>query len=731
MNDDHQTFAMASVGSLSLKGLPEIYVLHGHGSHPGSLSQDELHDLEEKLRNAGATLTDDIFEARLVLAAVNTARRAQVELKWLKLRTEQVHHASEGDEHCNLPDSHQAPSVAAEKTGSPAKMRRRPNFDQHEDDFPGLPAENNATPTASETEDDDNATTKTMSQLSISHTDATALLSDPIEPEDTYIVPEFPDDHVKVVKVDWFIDSVEGGVLHPLEKYLVYEGRVVSTRIPDVIKNEHQKLGKDSQDAAIQNTAETRNETEHNTPKRAFVPDEPTPGRYGKRAQIENALRRDFHGRSFASSSQQASQRPVTGTARPVHFLRETTSEHDEGVSRSLPEMPEWVKKNKIYACERSTPLRTPNDDFVSLLKKIKLVRVLTGDDIGVRAYSTSIASIAAYPYKLSTTNEILHLPGCDEKIAHLFYEWATTGHIQAVDDIMADPVLATLEAFYNIYGVGAKIARQFYYDKGWRELDDIIENGWHLLNREQQIGLKFYDDFQLKIPRSEVEYIASVVTYHAKQLVDDGIECIIVGGYRRGRTENGDVDIILSHREESATRHLITPVVEALEQSGWITHTLSVLTTNSDRDQQPVRYKFASERPGHGFDTLDKALVVWQDTNWPSRADDLAENPKARNPNPHRRLDIIITPWRTVGCAVKGWTSGTTFQRDLRRYAKHVKGWKFDSSGMRERGTGKWLDVEKWTDVKTRAKTWQEAERRVFDGLGLEWREPWERNTG
>jgi len=733
MDDDHQAVGWPSAGRLNLKALPEIYVLRGHESHPGHLSLDELHDLEGKLSNAGATLTYDIFAATLVLGPVSTPRRAQIELKWLKLRTEEAQYRSEVQiKHC-LPASHPNTSTATKETEGPAKKRRRLTPDHHEDYFNIAAAENEATskPSASDTDDDGDRTTKTMSQLSISHTDVTALSSDPIEAEDTFNVPELPDDHITVVRLDWFYDSLEAGLLQPMEKYVVYEGRVLKTRESHESKDEPQKQKKDTDNLATQHTIEARNNIGWSTPTNTHVDDPSATNKYGKRAQIENALRRDFRGRSFASSSQQAGQKPGTGTTRPVHFLRETTSEHEEGISRSLPEMPEWIRKNKIYACERSTPLHTPNDDFISLLKKIRLARVLTGDEIGVRAYSTSIASIAAYPYKLSSTNEILHLPGCDHKIAHLFYEWETSGHIQAVDDIEADPVLTTLKLFYDIYGVGPTIARQFYYDKGWRELDDIIENGWHVLSREQQIGLKFYDEFQLKIPRSEVEYIASVVTYHAKRIVDEGIECIIVGGYRRGQSENGDVDIILSHREESATRHLITPVVEALERSGWITHTLSVLTTNSDRDQQPVRYKFSGERPGHGFDTLDKALVVWQDPNWPSRADDLAENPKGKNPNVHRRVDIIITPWRTVGCAVEGWTSGTTFQRDLRRYARHAKGWKFDSSGMRERGTGKWIDVERWTDVSTRAKTWQEAERRVFEGLELEWREPWERNTG
>ena len=236
-------------------------------------------------------------------------------------------------------------------------------------------------------------------------------------------------------------------------------------------------------------------------------------------------------------------------------------------------------------------------------------------------------------------------------------------------------------------------------------------------------------DEFQLKMPRSEVEAIAAIVTEHGRRVTDPGLECIIVGGYRRGKDACGDVDLILSHRDEHQTYNLVERVVDSLEQEGWITHMLIMNLTNTKRDQQPV--PLARMAGGHGFDTLDKALVVWQSQDWPSREADLAENPKAKNPNVHRRVDIIISPWRTVGCAVAGWTSGTTFQRDLRRYAKKVQGWKFDSSGVRERGTGRWIDLERWGDPKTRASNWQIAERRVFEGMGLVYREPWDRCTG
>jgi DNA polymerase IV len=370
--------------------------------------------------------------------------------------------------------------------------------------------------------------------------------------------------------------------------------------------------------------------------------------------------------------------------------------------------------------------MNPPNDPFIDQLKKIRTARILLGDEIGVRAYSTAIASLAAYPYTLTSTQEVLNLPGCDQKITSLYQEWKETGRISAVDDIDSDPKLQVLNLFYEIWGVGAVTARDFY-NNGWRELDDIVEYGWSTLTRVQQIGVKFYDEFQVKIPRAEVESISATILSHANK-IHPGFQMCIVGGYRRGKKESGDVDVVLSHPDEACTFGFIQDIVEELEKEAWITHTLLLSMANSERGQTPVSWKGNNLKSGSGFDTLDKALLVWQDPHWPTRAEDLEKNPKAKNPNIHRRVDIIISPWKTAGCAVAGWTSGTTFQRDLRRYARKVKNLKFDSSGIRSRGDGHWVDFE---SVGGKAKDLLTAEKRVFAGLGLEWREPEERCTG
>ncbi|TQN75191.1 DNA polymerase lambda [Colletotrichum shisoi] len=258
---------------------------------------------------------------------------------------------------------------------------------------------------------------------------------------------------------------------------------------------------------------------------------------------------------------------------------------------------------------------------------------------------------------------------------------------------------------------------------KGWRDLDDVVEHGWHTLGRVQQIGVKYYDEFKLKIPRTEVESIADAILVHARN-INPGFELVIVGGYRRGKQGSGDVDVVISHRDESATMHFVDKLVVSLEKSRHITHTLTLSNHNSERGQRPVSWK-DNESRGSGFDTLDKALVVWQELEIESHKG----YPKETKEKPHRRVDIIISPWKTVGCAVLGWSGDTTFQRDLRRYCKKQKSFKFDSSGIRSRVDGSWIDLEggklgKAPDMLT-------AEKRVFEGLGLEWVRPEDRCTG
>ncbi|KAL8678505.1 MAG: hypothetical protein Q9224_000254 [Gallowayella concinna] len=711
---------------LDLTTFPSIYVLHTH------VPLAELHGIEHHLTTSGALLTYDIREARLVLGYISKPRRAKFELQAGNVRFREI---QSSDLAKLAPQSHR--HLKREPPDSPPLKRRRleESATRSPTDQSTASEHEDSSTAGSGTEDENDAAADPLSQLSMSQPPTSPTIDSSPPPEVASLSENQTDfaNRIKVVNIQWLKESVRLGEPQDLQTFLVYEAELLPsdscsptpdplTTIPIQVEIGHRadELPRVNFGArgAILRRAEADSPSKAKT--RAYY------SKAFKRDRISDAARRDFSNRSFTSST---SQEP---SSQRRHLLHQTTSEYEEELSGTSPPMPDWVLQNKLYSCERATPLNSPNDTFIAQLKEIKVARLLTNDEIGVRAYSTSIASLAAYPYEILSTTEILALPGCDQKIAHLFHEWQNSPArcIQAVQDIQNDPALKVLRLFYEIWGVGATTAREFYYDKKWRDLDDIVEFGWGSLGRVQQIGVKYYDEFLLKIPRVEVEAIADIVKRHAQKVVDERVQCIIVGGYRRGKPESGDVDLILSHPEQSATAGLVDKVVSSLEKEGWITHTLTLSLTNTKRGQETLPY--ITNTKGAGFDTLDKALVVWQDQVYDCKGRaDAAEGKKLKNPHPHRRVDIIISPWRTVGCAVAGWTSGTTFQRDLRRYVKKVKGWKFDSSGVRERGSGKWIDLEGWADLKTRCKDAYEAERRVFEGLGLEYREPWDRCTG
>ena len=682
---------------LDLSTLPPIFVSATH------IEIDDLHELEEALVDANAPLTYDIHEARIVLSKVTKKARIQFDLRAKGLWTTPVELHGNGSK----------PTASTGRRGESLSSQHWPKKRKLGDAKKGVGGEKADEAIVVIIDDDSSTASEDEGE---SGTQTKLRKPSPVPPEEGNLV--------KVIRIEWFEHSKSAGKILPLDDYLGYQGRRIEKPAAPTTPSNPKSA------ASLKNTTSPTSKAILARAKE----DAPSPS---PNSRLDRFGKRRFQNASSSKSTVAASWAAGGQSSQLPHLLHATTSEHEEGSSSDLPEMPAWVQQGAKYSCQRSTPFRNANEEFIALLKKIRTARLLTNDEIGVRAYSTSIASLAAYPYPLTSAREIVRLPGCEAKIVKLWVEWKNTGRIQAVEDVEADEEMMVLRLFFEIWGVGATTARDFFYERGWRDLDDIVEFGWSTLSRVQQIGVKFYDEFLDLIPRAEVEEIGRIVHRHAVQVRDDDVQSLIVGGYRRGKEACGDVDLILSHPDEAQTENLVNDVVASLEEEGWITHTLLLSLNNTHRGQQTLPFRTGGG--GHGFDSLDKALVVWQDPTWPQNSADMAADPEKdakKNPNIHRRVDIIISPWRTVGCAVTGWSGGTTFQRDLRRYAKNVKGWKFDSSGVRSRVNGEVVDVEGWNGYgggigKGRASAMEEAERRVFEGIGLVYREAGERCTG
>ncbi|KAI7537896.1 DNA polymerase beta-like protein, partial [Hortaea werneckii] len=656
MDAAHTTFSQECSSSpwpykagLDLSSYPPIFVSATY------FDTDDLHELEDALAEAGATLTYDAQEANIIITKVLKPKRVQFDLRAKGVWTEEV----KAEEQLGEKDG--PVKKRRRVSGTPETGRRQQDAILIEDESTESESETTARATRKEEDGVDRPRRHEGSKKPESRKKPAAL----VESEQI----------INVVRLEWFEQSRQAGEVLPLHNFVVLQCRQIERPLhatPAATGNAKNATLANPREAKTSQS--TSNAQAHHILARA------------KEDAIQPAKTADHFGkRQFGSKAQPPSS--VTSwsgshsrDSKPAHLLHKTTTEDDENGASDLPPMPDWVKAGIKYACQRSTPRESPNNDFISQLKKIRTARLLTNDEIGVRAYSTSIAALAAYPHRIQSPREIIALPGCDAKIANLFVEATNTGTIQAVTDLETDPDLQILSHFYHIWGVGATTARDFYFSRGWKDLDDIVEYGWSSLSRVQQIGVKYYEEFLDPIPRDEVRAIASIIHDHAVKVRDEGIQSLIVGGYRRGKAECGDVDIIVSHPEEKQTEDLITDLVSSLEEDGgWITHTLLLSLQSTQRGQQTLPFRHSSSSKGgsgggatgshSGFDTLDKALVVWQDPVWeegkPSSssafgstsasasADDSKnqnQKKKKKNPNIHRRVDIIIAPWRSVG---------------------------------------------------------------------------------
>jgi DNA polymerase beta len=124
--------------------------------------------------------------------------------------------------------------------------------------------------------------------------------------------------------------------------------------------------------------------------------------------------------------------------------------------------------------------------------------------------------------------------------------EFIATGNVAEVENVIKDPKYILGIKLKGIYGVGpAKITELMTKIKDFEELREHPEL-LKLLNDKQRIGLKYYDQMNLRIPMAEgKQHYKSV-----KNMLDASIEFEFVGSFRRKNKDMGDIDILIKKKD-------------------------------------------------------------------------------------------------------------------------------------------------------------------------------------
>ncbi|KAM5355946.1 hypothetical protein ACJ41O_002592 [Fusarium nematophilum] len=335
-----------------------------------------------------------------------------------------------------------------------------------------------------------------------------------------------------------------------------------------------------------------------------------------------------------------------------------------------------------------------PNARTIHVLQSMADYYDRINDHWRTTAYRKVISTLKRQETKVTTAEEAHRLPSIGPRLAQKIEEIVTTDRLQRLEYAQKEPMDEALQLFLGIYGVGNSLAQQ-WLAQGYRTLDDL--KGKAKLTPNQLVGVDHYEDLNTRIPRREVEALGAVVRRGARQ-VDPELDLTIGGSYRRGAESSGDIDFIVSKpNTESSTelKPFLDALVQRLETEGFLVARLASSRSVSDGSKW------------HGCCVLPR-ISGFNDENY---------RPV------WRRIDFLLVPESEMGAALIYFTGNDIFNRSMRLLAS--------KKGMRLNQRGLYRDVMRGPQrVRVTEGELVEGrnERRIFEILGVKWREPHER---
>lgn len=272
-------------------------------------------------------------------------------------------------------------------------------------------------------------------------------------------------------------------------------------------------------------------------------------------------------------------------------------------------------------------------------------------------------------------------MDGVGAKIAEKIDEFLATGKLRKLEKIRQDDTSSSINFLTRVTGIGPAAARKLV-EEGIKTLDDL-RNNEHKLNHHQRIGLKYFEDFEMRIPRDEMLKMQEIVLEKLNTLDSEYIGTVC-GSFRRGAESSGDMDILLTHpdftSDSTKQPHLLHQVVQSLEDCKFITDTLV---------KGDTKFMGVCQLPSEGGKQF-----------------------------PFRRLDIRLIPKDQYYCGVLYFTGSDIFNKNMRTHALE-KGFTLNEYTLRPLGitgvAGEPLPID--------------SEKDIFDYIQYKYREPKERS--
>ena len=228
-------------------------------------------------------------------------------------------------------------------------------------------------------------------------------------------------------------------------------------------------------------------------------------------------------------------------------------------------------------------PDENPNHEFCDILNELSIFeRTVENNTFKANAYKKAASAIAKHPTKLTSQEEALKIPGVGKQIGLKFGEFLKTGTLEKLNKIKKDDNASAITELTRVSGIGPVAARKLVTEKNIKSLDDLRKNT-QLLNYHQEIGLKYLEEFEERIPRSEMLKWDSLLLKIIAKL-DSKYSAELCGSFRRGAETCGDIDMLVTHPDSQAVgspskknNPMLVKIVNKLVEDELITNVLAL----------------------------------------------------------------------------------------------------------------------------------------------------------
>jgi len=224
------------------------------------------------------------------------------------------------------------------------------------------------------------------------------------------------------------------------------------------------------------------------------------------------------------------------------------------------------IDLNTSQKCKIMSSSGRLNEQFIELMEQLAVIMLKHGEPFRARAYQKAQETMMSYPKDITSPKDLEGKPGIGSTIMEKLNEYCETGTLKALEREKNNPV----NILADVYGIGPKKAKELV-DKCITTIAQLRENQ-ALLNDNQKVGLKYYEDILKRIPRAEIEQYKAIFEADFKKVATPNSRFEIVGSYRRGAESSGDIDVIIT----SDTSKVFDNFIDLLIQQKIIIEVLS-----------------------------------------------------------------------------------------------------------------------------------------------------------